>query len=227
VIDTIDWGIPNWTKPEGYPAKDTTDTWIWGWEFLRRSPEYRFFWMEKIKPFRGVNGWIDRDEAGNFWPYHEELKTRFGVDLPSPPQSSVPSYFVANSISYLSNHKGREFQKVSLKEHEIAIIIDLTRPLKKQLKMARDTAERQQKHLLNSSEITLRNARSQASLYVSYLRILDAEESGAQSKMIADLLFPGVPDEYPDRRRINHFYEARDAAQKMRDGGYRSLLEAK
>jgi hypothetical protein len=137
-----DWGLPDWTLKAGYPAPcGPREKTIWAWEFLRRNPEYRVFWKEKIEPFidvtggnlaphnelkaRLVPGGIYRDAGGNFWPYLDELRARFGVEHPSQPDSHTPSIFAANSISWISNY-GRELQQISLDEHQIAIILDLS-----------------------------------------------------------------------------------------------------
>jgi hypothetical protein len=218
---TNKWGIPDWTKEDEYPNRGKTKIDKWAWEFLRRWPEYRNFWTGKVKPFIGANGFIHRDAAGNFWPYRDELVARFGVDLPSPPQDSVPSYFVSSSLRFFQ-YDGRDFQRIQLKKCEIAVVIDLARPLPTQFERARKCAKEQQKLLKPNG---LKHARSRARVYITYLRILDGEEAGAPSAEIADLLFPKVSNDYPEHKRLNVFYDSRKAAKKLRDGGYRALLE--
>jgi hypothetical protein len=215
VSGTNEWGLPDWTKEGEYPNKDKTEIWEWAWEFLRRWPEYRNFWTEKVKPFTGANGFIHRDAAGNFWPHLDELISRFGVDLPSPPQSSTPSKFVSSQISFVPYDGSRDFQRLQLKENQIAIIIDLARPLPTQFKRAYKSAETQQKSLKSR----LKRARSRATGYVTYLRILDGGEAGARSTEIADLLFPKVSNDYPENKRLKVSYDSREAAQNLRDGG--------
>jgi type VI secretion system activator RovC-like protein len=57
------------------------------------------------------------------------------------------------------------------------------------------------------------------------LRILDAKEAGAGPKDIGDLLLPDIPRDYPENSRSKALVNNRKAAQKLRDGGYRSLLD--
>jgi hypothetical protein len=150
VNGTTDWGLPDWTKLEGYPMpRGPGEVTVWAWEFLRRNPEYRTFWLEKIQPFIGMDCRICRDAAGNWWPYHDELREKFGVDLPSHPQSATPAIFTATWTTWVDND-GEEFQRISLKEHQVAIVIDLARPLKTQFEWARKSAERE--HSVNKLE---------------------------------------------------------------------------
>lgn len=65
-----------------------------------------------------------------------------------------------------------------------------------------------------------------AEKYVLYLRILDAEEAGARQKDIRDLLLHDKLDDYDaGSMRQKALVDNRKAAQKLRDGGYRSLLD--
>jgi len=222
----IDWGVPDWTGEENYPAPDGQgEICVWAWEFLRRWNEYRDFWLKKIQPFIDMGGRISRDTAGNCWPHLEELRTRFGVEVPSPPQCSTPPHFIANAIRWVQNY-GRESQEIWLNEHEVAFIFDLSRPLKSQFEMARDAAECEKERRRQAGEPKLSRARSRAEQYVTYLRILDAQESGAKPKDIAARLFHDLSDEYPARIRQKRLVDYRQAAEKLRDGGYRSLLVA-
>jgi hypothetical protein len=237
-----DWGLPDWTKREEYPAPcDRGQMTVWAWEFLRRNPEYRVFWKVKIEPFidmtgghlpplkelkaRLVPGGIYRDAAGNFWLYLDELRARFGVENPSPPQSATPSHFAANYISWVENERGED-QRISLERHQVAYIFDLTRPLKHQFKMAWKSATLQQKYKQESGVINLKKSRNRAENYVLYLRILDADEAGARPKDICDLLLPDILDDYnAGSMRLKALADKRKAALKLRDGGYRSLLD--
>jgi hypothetical protein len=210
----IDWGIPDWTNPDGYPGPRSHIT-VFAWEFLRRWSEYRAFWLEKIQPLIDGNGRM-RIGAPEFWPWHAELKYRFGVEVPSAPWDRSPAYFAGNYVRW------EEGQKIFLKEHEIAILIDLKRPLERQFLMAQEAAEEEQKR----RQIKVKKSRSAAVNYRAYLRVLDADEAGAKTGQIADLLLSHSPGKAGNNlsRLVGDY---RTAARKLRDGGYRALLEAR
>jgi hypothetical protein len=174
-----DWGLPDWTRTVGYPTVHAPVT-VWSWEFLRRSTSYREFWRDKIQPFIDNDGRINRDAKGNWWPHHEELRVKFGVDMPSPPWERTPAHFTANQIVWISS----DGQRFSLKKNEIAIIIDLGRPLKRQFVGALKSAEVEQEY----RQIAPKPTRAQVDQYATYLRILDALEIGETSRKIANLL---------------------------------------
>jgi hypothetical protein len=215
-----DWGVPDWTKEKDYPApRGPGEMYIWAWEFLRRWNEYRTFWTEKIEPFIDGRGWICRDANGIWWPHLDELETRFGVYSPSPPQSTTPSRFTAYSVRWV---EGGETQEVCLGQDETSYIIDLSRPLESQFGAAIESARREQ----NLSVPGVKRARRRVEHYIPYLRILDALEAGVASQDIAERLFPKLSDERPACCRQKRLVDYRQAAEKLRGGGYRSLLIA-
>jgi hypothetical protein len=193
-----DWGLPDWTQEKHYPAPPG-EMCIWAWEFLRRWPEYREFWKVKIEPFIDGRGLICRDANGIWWPHLDELETRFGVYSPSPPQSTTPSRFTVSRVRWVQDD-GEESQKICLREHKVAFIFDLSRPLNPQFEAARASAQREQEGRQKSGAINLKASRKRTEKYVLYLRILDAE-AGASPKDICDLLLSDLPDDYPDFKR--------------------------
>jgi hypothetical protein len=217
-------GLPDWLKLDGYPQEDAPMS-VWAWEFLRRSPSYRSFWKEKVEPFcekiktmplGQESEVIGRNAAGELWPYLDELRMLFGVDVPSPPHSSTPASFVASWIRYTQDYSGRGFECLTLAENEIAYVFDLARPLKPQF-------EHIQKHAENR-QVSMKVVRRRTDKYAEYLRILDAIEAGEKSQVIADHFFSDKSDGYPENPRLRAFYDARDAALRMRDGGYKAIL---
>jgi hypothetical protein len=144
-----------------------------------------------------------------------ELQTQFGVDLPSPPwENKHGAIFTAN---YITRTEG---PALILKKNEIGIIIDLGRPLKRQFLAALKSAECEQKF----RQINISKARSTEINYATYLRILDADEAGASTKHMTEVLFSHSPGRSGNKlSRLVCDY--RTAARKLRDGGYRLLLE--
>jgi Uncharacterized conserved protein (DUF2285) len=162
-----------------------------------------------------------RTRIRSSWPYHDELGERFGVDVPSPPWERTPAIFLANWTRYVQDD-GTESQRIALEKNEIAIIIDLERPLKRQFLFALKSAEREQEF----RQLNMRKARGAVINYPTYLRILDAGEAGASTQQIAEVL----SSNFACRAGTNIprlVCDYRTAARKLRDGGYRALLEAR
>jgi hypothetical protein len=190
---------------------------VWAWEFLRRSTAYRKFWQEKIQPL------IDKGA----WP-RQLLIAQFGVSLPSPPWIRTPPAFVAEGTYLLSNDETGLLQRIPLEDNHIAIVIDLTRPLEGQFQRAFEVAKGDQQiaQRKGDQQIAQRKVRIRADNYVRYLRVLDADEARARPGTIAGLLYPDL-DGPPQNNRLQALYEDRKVARRMRDGGYRLLLEAR
>jgi hypothetical protein len=128
--------------------------------FFGATPHIARFGWKKIQPFIGVNGFIDCDAAGNSWPYLDDLRTRFGVENPSPPQDTTLSRFTANSIRWVQNDWGED-QRISLERHQVAFIFDLTRPLRRQFEMPEKSAAREQEDRRKSGAINLKASRNE------------------------------------------------------------------
>jgi Uncharacterized conserved protein (DUF2285) len=156
-------------------------------------------------------------------PHHNELRERFGVELPSAPCEQKPAHFMADSISCVPND-GAEVQRISLGKNQIAVILDLDRPGNSQLKKASKAFKSEQHRREQTGELKLKGARARVEKYITYLRILDAYEAGAEAKNIAGVLFPTLRDEHPSYARRKRLDDDRRAALELRDGGYLSLL---
>jgi hypothetical protein len=191
--------------------------WIWAWEFLRRNDQYRNFWKTKIEPFLNDEGGIahiGRNSAGEIWPFLAELRTQFGVENPSPPWSATPSHFCCAGIRYTDNMFKRP-QTIELEDHELAFFIDLRWPLKSQFAKASRVAERKQ--------VNAKRGARKSNRYPLYLRILDAECSGAPRNLIEQTLFPKMENVFPQNRRTKTFENHRAEARRLCSSGYLAL----
>ena len=111
--------------------------------------------------------------------------------------------------------------RLSLRKNQVAFVVDLDRPLHKQLEgIARSARDRQ-------SELPAPPKLSRQSTHFSkYLRILDARDAAANRATIESTLFPDLENEYPERQRSKTFDNFERAARRLRDGGYRELVTA-
>jgi len=106
---------------------------------------------------------------------------------------------------------------------QFAIRFALEHPLAPQLAAAEQLLKTERDRLAEQKQIEPVTTRNRARLYQTYLRVLDAEASGATIQEIAETLFPDRPNDYPDRTGDQAVRDALEAAKKLRDGGYRNL----
>jgi len=117
----------------------------------------------------------------------------------------------------------REYWIMPKKYGEFAIRFDLEYPLAPQLAAAKQLLLEERKRLAAQNQIRPVTNRQRARLYQTYLRVLDAEASGATVEEIRQTLFPNHRNIYPERSGEQAVRDALEAATKLRDGDYRNL----
>ena len=147
-----EWGVPDWPNAAGYLDGGRSRR-KWAWEFLRRNHDYRAFWREKIEPYLDADETrIWRNSNGEIWPHLEELRSAFYVDLPNPPSCPTPCSFVSEWVRSVDNTcengwpvvDDEQVIRLSLRKNQVALVVDLDRPLHKQLEgIARSARDRQ------------------------------------------------------------------------------------
>jgi hypothetical protein len=162
------------------------------------------------------------------------FREKFGVMLlPPPPGMSDPRlslehYWIGGrdrpSLKYLPTDQPYEFQ-LSLAPAESVITFDLAWPIEPQLERVRKWLEGRQSYLQSLGELEPVRHNNHTDKFPNYLRILDAEMSGASQKEMAAKIFPDLPNEYPDRRVEDRVRYALDAAKRLRDSGYRYIVQ--
>jgi hypothetical protein len=227
MIEPDRWGVPDWHEGAEYCTRRARTGREWAWEFLRRNHSYRDFWELKVKPYiNSENGWIGYSVDGVLWPYHSELVETFGLDIPSDPANGGRCYFVDG---WIRSAEGRHDERagidgafVELAVNEVAFVLDLGRPLDKQLAGVNRIARERQQKKIASGEVDLKRSR-QSQNYIPYLRLLDARDANASRRRIEEVLFSQLDNEYPDRKRSKAFDNFERAARRLRDGAYREL----
>jgi hypothetical protein len=71
--------------------------------------------------------------------------------------------------------------------------------------------------------LTFKNTRETPAKYVTYLRILDADDSNAADSEIGGILFPNLSNIYPESLRSQTLANHRSAARRLRDSDYRRI----
>jgi hypothetical protein len=216
------WGVPHWLDEIDHPLETQTG-WEWAWEFLRRNHAYRSFWVDKIQPDGGV--W--KNSNGEHWSYLSDLQRQFGVDVLSSPDSRRACHFVAGWTHSVRGSQaprgGAEGQtkamSIELADNQVAFVVDLDRPLAKQIAaISRIAGERQQDKFP-----TTKLSRKSRNLK-TYLRLLDARDADAKRVEIEETLFAEVDNSYPERLRSKTFDNCERAARLLRDLDYLKLL---
>ena len=219
-----EWKVPDWRDPAQYPRDCSLRR--WAWEFLRRNPEYRAAWREQIEPsydptfrFQGVGlvgpaHGVPVVEQAKFMlaPADKqgalEHRHRFGLEtFPPSPNDDYPPLFTGTGLCWTEEREAR----MSLYPGQIAVVLDLTRPIKRQMAAVRRLFAEEQKRAGH------RGHRNRIELFASYLRVLDGVEAGATPTEIGAVLF--FRDQSPEQQReqVRDYF---DAATRLRDKDY-------
>lgn len=170
------WGVPDWRKAGDYPRNDDAlSLFEWKWEFLRRDARYR-------------RDWLSRERSTSYAKYN--LKKWFNPRRMAEPEFiPVGCYlieFMANELWPQALHY--EALKLSLKERQRIFSIDLSHPLKPQVKYI---TEIYKAHGGNDSAKLGRKKIQRSRSYL--LRVLDASNEGVSIGEIMDELHTGEP----------------------------------
>jgi hypothetical protein len=210
------WRIPDWKDSDAYPTDEVTQMNVWAWEFLRRNEEYRHFWIEKVLTFDKAT----QETRRQMTPYHEELQSRFGILFAVHPSEATGPRFIAG-YTY-SPEKDGHFT-FALTKFQVLAVVDLRLSLEEQFRDLLNITRAHQLSKKDANEIDPKRVR-RSKKYRSYLRILDADASGAERSETEPILFPNVSNAYEDDRRRSKMYDNHLAeARRLRDFGYRAL----
>jgi hypothetical protein len=213
--------LPDWRNASGYPDPDapkgTTACARWRWEFLRRSRQYRSDWAERTA------------RPPEFW------RAQYLLMDPVDPASPRASFI--GPVLYWCRPLARGDQTLTIQQRAgtALIQVDLTLPLQPQFKSA-EFALRP----YTLDEVDLKRAKIEAGFFVMsnrrkgyqwkpvdwlrYLRLLDADSTGASTDEIGRILHPGKQNA-PGSRELSYLLRNdRLAARRLCDGRYRLIM---
>jgi hypothetical protein len=141
------WKVPDWREPAQYPRDCSLRQ--WAWEFLRRNPEYRALWRKHIEPSCDPTSRYQDQDVGLVGPAHgvpkdmqAELVHRFGLDsFPPSPNDDRPPLFIRSGLRYTAKREAR----ILLYPGQIAVVFDLTRPIRRQMAAAKMVFDEERK----------------------------------------------------------------------------------
>jgi hypothetical protein len=176
------WKVPDWRDPAQYPHPRDCSLRQWAWEFHRRNPDYRALWREHIEPsFRFQDQGVGLVGPAHGVPADEqaELVHRFGLDsFPPSPDDDRPPLFIRSGLRYTARREAR-----LLHPEQIAVVLDLKRPVERQVAAVRTLIVRERK------KIGHKEHRNRIREFVRYLRVLDGDDAKASDTEIGAALF--------------------------------------
>lgn len=178
--------LPDWREEAQYSHTNNASSQQWAWEFLRRNPHYQAAWNDYVGVLKPLH---ERVKDGSYRTQtshniNEFFSGRFGVYPPLHPSIDNCSgmNFERNKMFVASIHGGREV-KHRISNGEVLLSFDLSLPIPQQIEKARRLLEHNSKFFCELYEIKPSPPRRSKN-WMRYLRMLDAESSGAtQSEM--------------------------------------------
>jgi len=195
-----DWGIPNWLDAGSYGNTTQWSENRWRWEFTRRREDCRKDFLTYKDQTRSALEEGRADEVKGSPDAHSPRLLRpdepgFVAEVPECYEkyglNNLPNPAIGNQPFYVILFRKRAVKRVMFPEDGIeagffgatdaVIVFDLNSPLSDQLEAARGLLERAQSKRIGR----LLQSKRYPSKWLTYLRVLDARESGASLGKIA------------------------------------------
>lgn len=197
----------DWRKPEEYADPDSINPKQWAWEFLRRNPQYQ----------NDFNKFRREIESDGFPIINQEnilMAEKYGLSFIFSNPNDDFSQVRPEALRFLKTgsqvrYVGRIFQ--SQKKGEVALKFDVTKPIEPQIQSAKTTLNFERKRL------GFKDPNHHIKKFATYLRVLDAEQSGIPPNKIASIIFPNIINEYPDYAGAKRVFDALESAKRYRD----------
>lgn len=226
--------LADWTRAELYPKPDALPLAGWAWEFLRRAPRYQrnFDRFQSLGRPERLADWLSRRYWVGYPPPDPRAPTSGGW---APPDSASPPMEVEPLDLLDAGEWGDPGRREALRDEfrdpaKLTLTFDLTRSIEAQLERAAELLREGRAALaarpFNPTMDPARRAKAPIAQFPRYVRILDATAAGARVPQIAAALYPREDDSRATGYRVSaKVREALGAARRLRDGGYRDLLQ--
>jgi len=185
----IDWGVPDWSKPGGYPSADALRD-EWHWEFRRRHDDYRKDWIAHVQvtirgPAESPNARIESALAAmpdclEKWGTSNLVDPRIGWAGLPPILRLIALPHGFHNIELVPDRATRVTTNVVPGRKETARLVqfDVSGPLGPQLKAAEQFLKIEQGKPIEP--------RAHTDKWPTYLRVIDARSAGAKWREIFD-----------------------------------------
>lgn len=236
------WRVPDPRDPSAYPkATSSTPMPQWGWEFLRRHPDFRSAWWKKLRPYLNDQQdnfdqetierhyEADRSEAlrecRRFRWSHPSIALRdefrvsgesvFCCNITCDPRLARPPLFdgtYINEVLFDGTYINEVRQHSDLvKRPKVLLEFDVELPRDLQLENAGEVLNRRREYLYGPAQ----DHKLPIALFPRYLRLLDFKNAGTPDKEIGHYLFP--PNNYSGENLRDKINKAFIAASRWRD----------
>ncbi len=216
----------NWKVDADYKFMKNLDSYGWAWEFLRRNREYQQDWKKVLKNYYQCYTFriapdIEEDDF-SIEPTIIDCRKKWHIASFVNPNTDYPL-----SLDFVACYGSVFLQstKVDLKPEQVAVVFDLSLPIKRQVDITAKRLRQWQKLYEKRKIIKVRKPKTQSGLWESYVRTLDAKASKAKNKEIFEVLYSKTR-QHPFDKDYHHTVvrDASDAAKELVDGGYRNIV---
>jgi len=220
------WGIPNWLDLDSY---GDTSPWSWNrwrWEFTRRREDARADFLahkdETVRIHQEVmrlmegRGGLRPDQPG-FAASVPDCHKKYGISqLPNPAIGDQPFYVIVfhkrrpakvtlpkpAEVTYPEGPATEdEIDRRGLEETDVVIKFDVTAPLNDQWKRVRPLLVAEQERRVGH---IVSRGKKHPTKWLTYLRVLDARESGAS---YAEIVQSGILNGRSDAQAARDVFE--------------------
>jgi hypothetical protein len=199
VLCMNDFGYPiaNWQDPEKYPKLDNGEIINWGWEFLRRNPDYQNDFVK----FRETKSLQEKIKIKNIWLFKNQLINP-KISRPRSLRFELSEYPRQIEITEEPINK-KSIPNPFSQASEMGYVFNLDIPIKQQVSKVEKELKALQKFVCFKGEITIKGKtvsfdgvelkkiqKKHKTKLISFLRILDAKSSGVEISELLNTFYP-------------------------------------
>jgi hypothetical protein len=196
---------------------------------LRRNPRYQQDWAEKAEAVVTSTGAFDNSLISKELDAEiTKIEQKYGIMMAQDPREG--RWPAAFRCEFVTTYECPWFLDsvrwaIQVDPDELFVKFNLKRPIGDQIEVVRRWIENHQRCLVNLGRIPKpRQTRNWRDKWPMYLRVLDARAAGASLNEIAGVLFPDMPNLYPQFKGRDVIRKDLTAARRLRDGGYLHML---
>ncbi|MCB9973119.1 MAG: hypothetical protein H6854_00985 [Rhodospirillales bacterium] len=234
---------PFWEDVSSYDYTKNHSIRDWGWEFIRRNPEYLFEWEGELTKFNAGEKSDIAIQTIEIKKVSANTKRRFprndtdplkyesfviqsdnahkwGIDCFQDPRAKKLVWHNRYPTRFGMAVDGIDLEALSFGQDIFNVSLDLKLPLLPQLEKIKKYASERQEQVEDKA---LKLTRTPKPVWISYLRILDAVRQKKRKSYAAQVIYGEIKN-YGGSCSGDKWDHDRKHAQKMRDEGFQYLM---